>query len=71
MNILDLFGLQSVLNNLDFVVGHNEARKRKDVSQLLYQLGVEFVFLCFGIKTSLIKILEYFLNIPVMFGHVI
>jgi len=32
---------------------------------------VEFIFLCFGIKTSLTEILEYFFYIPVMLGHVI
>jgi len=32
---------------------------------------VEFAFLCFGIKTSLVEMLEYFFNMPVMFGHVI
>jgi len=59
------------LNNLYFVVGHGEARRRKDVSQILYQLGVEFTFLCFGIKTSLAEMLEYFLHMLVMLGHVI
>jgi len=71
LNILDLLGFQPVLNNLYFVVGHGEARRRKDVSQILYQLGVEFVFLCFGIKTSLAKTLEYFIYILVMLRHVI
>jgi len=32
---------------------------------------VKFIFLCFGIKTSLAETLEYFFYIPVMFGHVI
>jgi len=32
---------------------------------------VEFAFLCFGIKTSLAEILEYFFYMPVMLGHVI
>jgi len=32
---------------------------------------VKFVFLCFGIKFSLVEMLEYFFNILVMFGHVI
>ena len=32
---------------------------------------MKFIFLCFGIKTSLVKMLEYFLNMPVMFIHVI
>jgi len=59
------------LNNLYFVIGHDEARKRKDVSQILYWLGVEFTFLCFGIKTSLVETLEYFFYMLVMFGHVI
>jgi len=59
------------LNNLYLVVGHSEARRRKDISQILYRLGVEFAFLCFGIKTSLAEALEYFFHMPVMFGHVI
>jgi len=59
------------LNNLYFVVGHGKARRRKDVSQILYRLGVEFAFLCFGIKTSLVEMLEYFFHMPVMLGHVI
>jgi len=32
---------------------------------------VEFAFLCFGIKTSLTEMLEYFFYILVMFRHVI
>ena len=59
------------MNNLYFVIKHDEARRRKDVSQILYQLRVEFIFLCFGIKTSLAETLEYFFYMPVMFGHVI
>ena len=71
MNILDFLGFQPVLNNLYFVVRHSKARRRKDVSQILYQLGVEFAFLCFGIKTSLAETLEYFFHMLVMLGHVI
>jgi len=59
------------LNNLYLVVGHGEARRRKDVSQILYRLRVKFTFLCFGIKTSLAEMLEYFFYMPVMLGHVI
>jgi len=59
------------LNNLYFVIGHGEARRRKDVSQILYQLRVEFAFLCFGIKASLAEMLEYFFHMPVMLRHVI
>jgi len=32
---------------------------------------VEFTFLCFNIKASLVEMLEYFFNILVMFEHVI
>ena len=32
---------------------------------------MEFTFLCFGIKTSLVEMLEYFFHMLVMFGHVI
>ena len=32
---------------------------------------MKFTFLCFGIKTNLTEILEYFLNMSVMFGYVI
>jgi len=71
LNILDFLGFQPVLNNLYFVVGHDKARKRKNISQILYQLGVEFTFLCFGIKTSLVETLEYFFYMLVMLGHVI
>jgi len=71
LNVLDFLGFQPVLNNLYFVVGHGKARRRKNVSQILYQLGVEFTFLCFGIKTSLVEILEYFFHMPVMLRHVI
>jgi len=58
------------LNNLYFVVRHSEARRRKDVSQILYRLRVKFAFLCFGIKASLAKMLEYFFYMSVIFGHV-
>jgi len=71
LNILDFFRFWPVLNNLYFVVGHGEAKRRKDVSQIFYQLGVEFVFLYFGIKTSLVETLEYFFYMLVMLRHVI
>ena len=71
MNILDFLGFQLVLNNLYFVIGHSKARRRKNVFQILYQLGVEFIFLCFGIKTSLAETLEHFFYMLVMFGDVI
>jgi len=32
---------------------------------------VEFTFLCFGIKTSLVEMLKYFFYMLVMLGHVI
>jgi len=71
LNILDFLGFWPVLNNLYFVIRHGKARRRKDISQILYQLGVEFTLLCFGIKTSLAEMLEYFFYMSVMFGHVI
>jgi len=71
LNILDFLRFQPVLNNLYFVVEHSKARRREDVSQVLYQLRVKFTFFYFGIKTSLVETLEYFFYMPVMFGHVI
>ena len=71
LNILDFLGFRLVLNNLYFVIGHGKARRRKDISQILYRLRVEFAFLCFGIKISLMEMLEYFFYMLVMFGHVI
>jgi len=71
LNILDFLGFWPVLNNLHFVIRHGKARRRKDIFQILYQLRVEFAFLCFGIKTSLVEMLEYFFYMLVMFGHVI
>jgi len=59
------------LNNIYFVVGHSEARRKKNVFQILYRLRVEFTFLYFGIKTSLAETLEYFFHMLVMFRHVI
>ena len=70
LNILDFLGLWPVLNNLHFIIGHSKARKRNNVSQILYWLRVKFAFLCFGIKTSLMEMLEYF-NMLVMFKHII
>ena len=71
MDILDFFRLWPVLNNLHFVVGYGKARRRKNIFQIFYWLGVKFIFLCFGIKSSLSEILEYFFNTPVVFGHII
>jgi len=45
--------------------------EKKDISQILYQLGVELTFLCFGIETSLTEIFEYFFNMLAIFRHVI
>jgi len=71
LNILDFFRLWPVLINLHFVIKHSKTRKGKDVSQILYRLGIEFTFFCFGIKTCLAETLEHFFYMPVMFGHVI
>jgi len=71
LDILDFLRLQPVLDNLNFVVEHGKARREKNVFQIFYCLRVEFIFLYFGIKVSFAEILEYFLNMPVMFGHVI
>ena len=71
MNILHFIRFQPVLNNLYFVIGHGKTRRRKDIFQILYQLRVKFTFLYFGIKTSLMETLEYFFNMPMMFGPVI
>jgi len=71
LNILDFLGFWPSLNNLYFVIGHGKARRKKDVFQILYRFGVEFAFLCFGIKTSLAEMLEYFFYMLVMLGHVI
>jgi len=71
LNIFDFLGFWPVLNNLYFVIGHSKAKKRNDVSQILYGIRVKFIFLCFGIKTSLVEMLEYFFYMQVMFGHVI
>ena len=71
MNVLDFFEFRPVLNNLYLVIRHGEARRRKDIFQILYQLRVEFAFLCFGIKASLVETLEYFFHMPVMLRHVI
>jgi len=59
------------LNNLYFVIRYGKARRREDISQIFYRLRVEFIFLCFGIKTSLAETLEYFFYMPVMLRHVI
>jgi len=71
LNILDFLGFWPVLNNLYFVIKHGKARRGKDVFQILYQLRVEFAFLCFGIKTSLAEMLEHFFYMLVIFRHVI
>ena len=59
------------MNDIYFVIRHGKIRKRKDIFQILYQLRVEFIFLYFGIKAYLVEILKYFLNMPVMFRHII
>ena len=71
MNILDFLRLWPVLNNFYFVIEHSKARREENVFQILYQLGVEFIFLCLSIKTSLAEMLEHFFYILVMFGHAI
>jgi len=71
LNILDFLGFWPVLNNLYFVVRHGKARRRQDVSQILYRLRVKFAFLCFSIKISLVEMFEHFFYMLVMFGHVI
>jgi len=36
LDILDFLGLWPVLDDLDFVIEHGKARRRKDISQILY-----------------------------------
>ena len=71
LDVLDFLGLQPVLNNLYFIVRHGKIKRRKNVSQILYQLRVKLIFLCFGIKASLAEMLEYFLHMLVIYRHVI
>ena len=46
-------------------------KKRKNISQILYRLRVELVFLYFDIKDSLVEMFEYFLNILAMFRYIV
>ena len=71
LNILDFLRLWLVLNNLYFIIRYGKTWRRKNVFQILYWLRVEFAFLYFNIKTSLAKMLKYFLNMLVIFRHVI
>jgi len=66
--MLDFIGLWLVLNNFNFVIRYGKTRRRKNIFQ---NLKVEFAFLYFGIKASLAEMLEYFLNMLVIFKHVI
>ena len=63
--------LDSSLDNLYFVVEHSETKKRKDISQILYWLGIELAFLYFGIKDSLVEMFEHFLNMLAMFRYIV
>ena len=60
------------MNNLNFVIRYSKIRRRKNVSQILYQLRrVELIFFYFSIKASLTETFKYFLNIIVMFRYVV
>ena len=59
------------MDNFYFVVRYRKTRRRKNIFQILYQLKVKLTFFYFGINISFIKIFEYFLDMPAMFGHVV
>jgi len=52
LDILDFYWFRSFLDDFDFVVGHGEPRRRKNISEIFYQLRIKFIFLSFYIKSS-------------------
>ena len=54
---------QPLLDNLNFLVGHCQAKVRQDVSKELNGISVPFTFIRFGVETVFPKASELFVNV--------
>ena len=63
MNVFDLPRFRPLLDNLDFLVSHCQAKVHQDISEELNGISVPFTFICFGIETVFPKASEQFTDV--------
>ena len=62
MNVFNLPRFQPLLDNLNFLVSHCQAKVRQDISKELNGISVPFAFICFGVETVFPKASEQFVD---------
>ena len=61
--VFDLLRFQPLLDNLNFFVGHCQAKVHQDISEEFHRISVPFTFICFGVETVFPKVLEQFADV--------
>ena len=61
--VFDLPRFRPLLDNLDFFVGHCQAKVRQDISEELNRISVPFAFIFFGVETIFPEASEQFADV--------
>ena len=59
------------MNNFYFIIEYGRFRRRKDVSQILYQLGIKLTLFYFSIITSFVEVFKYFFDMLLIHEYVV
>ena len=71
MYVFDLPRFWPLLDNLDLLVSHCQAKVRQDISEELNRISVLFAFIRFGIETVFSKVSEQFANVFLVLSEII
>ena len=71
LNVLDFTWFWSILDNLNFVLGHSQAVGREHISKVFTGSDVKFPFICMGEKVISSESAEYFPDVSFMLGKFI
>ncbi|KIN97385.1 hypothetical protein M404DRAFT_160522, partial [Pisolithus tinctorius Marx 270] len=71
LDVSHLPWLRPVTDCLNLLSGHGETRGRKNITEVLNGVGVKLTLLWLGIKTMLLKVVEYLFYMFVVQFHVL
>src|SRR5882724_8385520 len=71
LDVFDFPGFRTILDDLDFVRGHDEAFGRQHVSEVFAGSDVELAFVCTSKQSISAEPTKYFLNVSFVFGNVV
>ena len=63
LNVFDLLRFWPLLDDLDFLIGHCQAKVHQDVSKEFNGISVPFPFIHFSIETVLPEVSEQFVDV--------